>query len=168
MRAEYPTAHSSKLICASRSRQLFLHGWVRCDSPHQQGVGPQIISMGCTPNIALIDRVLTLPPRYPCRLNPLPASRFLPPRSGLERSDFVPWHIATYCTAIRLRSQTGNTGHGWTCGLPGPIAIDTREPPVGALKKGLLRPRLSAIIMSSRLPASHPDRRAVLIQIVAL
>ena len=95
MRAEYPTAHSSKLICASRSRHLLLlHGWVRCDSPHQQGVGPQIISMGCTPNIALIDRVLTLPPRYPCRLNRLPASRFLPPRSGLERSDFVPWHLS--------------------------------------------------------------------------
>src|SRR5262245_48613267 len=33
------------------------------------------------------------------------------------------------------------------------------------LKKGLLRPRLSAIIMSSRLPASHPDCRAVLIRL---
>jgi len=32
----------------------------------------------------------------------------------------------------------------------------------------LHRPRLSAIIISSRLPASHPDCRAVLIQIVAL
>ena len=52
--------------------------------------------------------------------------------------------------------------------LAPPVAIDTREPQVGALKKGLLRPRLSAIIMSSRLPASHPDCRAVLIQIVAL
>jgi hypothetical protein len=39
---------------------------------------------------------------------------------------------------------------------------------VGTLKKGLLRPRLSAIITLSRLPASHPDRRAVLIEIVAL
>ena len=28
-------------------------------------------------------------------LNWLPASRLLPPRSGLERSDFVPWPIAT-------------------------------------------------------------------------
>jgi hypothetical protein len=65
-------------------------------------------------------------------------------------------------------SLTEHCGHGWTCSLPGPIAIDTREPPVGALEKGLLRPRLSAIIMSSRLPASHPDCRAVLIQIVAL
>jgi hypothetical protein len=42
----------------------------------------------------------------------------------------------------------------------------TRE--VGTLKNGLLRPRLGAIIMLSRLPASHPDCRAGLIQIVAL
>jgi len=38
---------------------------------------------------------------------------------------------------------------------------------VGTLKKGLLPPKLSAIITLSRLPASHPDCRAVLIQIVA-
>ena len=35
--------------------------------------------------------VLTLPPRYRCPLDRLPASRLLPPRSGLERSDFVLW-----------------------------------------------------------------------------
>src|ERR1700730_11474161 len=35
-------------------------------------------------------------------------------------------------------------------------------------KKSVLRPRLSAIIMWSRLLVSHPDCRAVLIQIVAL
>jgi hypothetical protein len=34
---------------------------------------------------------LTLPPRYRCPLNRLPASRLLLPRSGLERSDFVRW-----------------------------------------------------------------------------
>jgi len=39
---------------------------------------------------------------------------------------------------------------------------------VGTLKNGLLRPRLSAIVMPSRLPASHPDCRAVLIEIVVL
>jgi hypothetical protein len=38
---------------------------------------------------------LTLPPHYRCPLDRLPASRLLPPRSGLERSDFVPWPIAT-------------------------------------------------------------------------
>jgi hypothetical protein len=36
--------------------------------------------------------VLTLPPRNRCPLDRLPASRLLLPRSGLERSDFVPWH----------------------------------------------------------------------------
>jgi len=35
--------------------------------------------------------VLTSPPRYRCPLDRLPASRLLPPRSGLERSDFVQW-----------------------------------------------------------------------------
>jgi hypothetical protein len=33
--------------------------------------------------------------RYHDPLNWLPASRLLLPRSGLERSDFVRWHIAT-------------------------------------------------------------------------
>jgi hypothetical protein len=33
-----------------------------------------------------------LPPRHPCPLDRLPASRLLLPRSGLERSDFVHWH----------------------------------------------------------------------------
>jgi hypothetical protein len=36
--------------------------------------------------------VLTLLPRYRRPLDQLPASRLLLPRSGLERSDFVPWH----------------------------------------------------------------------------
>src|SRR6202140_1109820 len=31
--------------------------------------------------------------RQCCPLNWLPVSRFLPPRSGLERSDFVLWHL---------------------------------------------------------------------------
>jgi hypothetical protein len=31
--------------------------------------------------------------RQRCSLNWLPASRLLPPRSGLERSDFVLWHL---------------------------------------------------------------------------
>jgi hypothetical protein len=35
--------------------------------------------------------VLTLPPRYRCPLDQLPASRLLAPRSGVERSDFVLW-----------------------------------------------------------------------------
>src|SRR5215472_8094874 len=44
--------------------------------------------MCCTPTLRWLI-VLTLPPRYRCPLNWLPASRLLLPRSGLERSDFV-------------------------------------------------------------------------------
>ena len=40
--------------------------------------------------------------RYCCPLNWLPASRLLPPRSGLERSDFVHWHQA----ALRVIDRT--------------------------------------------------------------
>ena len=65
-------------------------------------------------------------------------------------------------------SLSGHCGHGWTCRLPGPVAIDARQPQVGTLKKGLHRPRLSAIIPNLTAAGSHPDCRAVLIQIVAL
>ena len=46
--------------------------------------------MCCTPTVRLLI-VLTLPPSYRCPLNRPPARRLLLPRSGLERSDFVPW-----------------------------------------------------------------------------
>jgi hypothetical protein len=52
--------------------------------------------------------------------------------------------------------------------LARPVAIATQQPQVGTLKKSLLRPRLSAIIMLSRLLVSHPDCRAVLICAVRL
>jgi hypothetical protein len=66
-----------------------------------------------------------------------------------------------------IRRQEQAAGRHAREGLDG--ALDAGGvPPLGALKKGLLRVRLSPIIMSSRLPASHPDCRAVLIQIVAL
>src|ERR1700704_1132329 len=65
-------------------------------------------------------------------------------------------------------SLSGHCGHGWTCRLPGPVAIDAWQPQVGPLKKGLHRPRLSAIIPNLTAAGSHPDCRAVLIQIVAL
>jgi hypothetical protein len=39
--------------------------------------------------------------RFP--LSWLPVSRLLPPRSGLERSDFVQWHIASFGFAAELR-----------------------------------------------------------------
>ena len=65
-------------------------------------------------------------------------------------------------------SLTGHCGHGWTCSLPRPVAIDPRQPQDGTLKKGLHRPRLNAIILILTAAGSHPDCRAVLIQIVAL
>jgi len=52
--------------------------------------------------------------------------------------------------------------------LAPPVAIDTRQPQDGTLKKGLHRPRLNAIIPILTAAGSHPDCRAVLIQIVAL
>jgi hypothetical protein len=52
--------------------------------------------------------------------------------------------------------------------LTPPVAIDTRQPQDGTLKKGLHRPRLNAIIPILTAADSHPDCRALLIQIVAL
>src|SRR5215510_10418692 len=49
--------------------------------------------------------------RYWGPLARLRASRLLLPRSGLERSDFVPWPFATCCAAAQFRSQTGDSGH---------------------------------------------------------
>jgi hypothetical protein len=56
--------------------------------------------MRCTP----IIRELIVATRYRCPLHRLPASRLLLPRSGLERSDFVLWHIASFrCNAMVRR-----------------------------------------------------------------
>lgn len=48
------------------------------------------------------------------------------------------------------------------------VAIDKRQLQDGTFKKGLHRPNLSAIIPNLTAAGSHPDCRAVLIQIVAL
>src|SRR6266849_1447534 len=45
--------------------------------------------------------------RQRCPLSWLPVSRLLPPRSGLERSDFVLWHIATFCCAVEFGRHRG-------------------------------------------------------------
>jgi hypothetical protein len=50
-------------------------------------------------------------------------------------------------------SPSGHCGRGWTCSLPGPVAINTRKSQDGTVKKSLHRPRLSAIILGSRPPA---------------
>jgi hypothetical protein len=52
---------------------------------------------------------LTLPPRY-LSSQPLPASRLSLPRSGLERSDFVPWPIATEIHAPWNVGDQGKSG----------------------------------------------------------
>jgi len=54
--------------------------------------------------------VLTLPPRYRCPLDRLPASRLLPPRSGLERSDFVPWPEGEVLTCVSNVCSPRNCG----------------------------------------------------------
>jgi hypothetical protein len=88
-----PRAHSSNLVCANRQGDLviFVRG---ADLASRQGAGPQMVG-GALINASRRHRreliVLTLPPRYHRPLHQLPASRLLPPRSGLERSDFVLW-----------------------------------------------------------------------------
>jgi hypothetical protein len=62
-------------------------------------------------------------------------------------------------------SLSGHYGHGLTLQLIPPVA---RQPQDGTVKKGLRRPRLTAIIPILTAAGSHPDCRAVLIQIVAL
>jgi hypothetical protein len=65
-------------------------------------------------------------------------------------------------------SLTGHCGHGWTCSLPRPIAIDTRQPQDGTVEKGLHRPRLSAIIPILTAAGSHPDCRAITIALIKI
>ena len=79
----------------------------QCGWPHQ-GAGPRLISC-CNANSKLADRV-DLPPRYRCPLNRLPASRLLLPRSGLERSDFVPWPLASFRGDAECWSLSGHSG----------------------------------------------------------
>jgi hypothetical protein len=45
--------------------------------------------------------------------------------------------------------------------LAPPVAIDTRQPQDGTLKKGLHRPRLNAITSILTAAGSHPDCRAI-------
>jgi hypothetical protein len=73
--------------------------------------------------------VLTLPPRYRCPLNRLPASRLLLPRSGLERSDFVLWPIAT---EIHVPWNVGDQGKSGLVVLNMSFgALDEKEPFAG-------------------------------------
>jgi hypothetical protein len=67
------------------------------------------------PDSALVDRVdLATPLSSSFRL--ALASRLLPPRSGLERSDFVPWPISAPNQAGR---RGGYWGYGFLAGCEG-------------------------------------------------
>src|SRR6266851_2333754 len=67
--------------------------------------------MRCTPTIHDLI-VLTLPPRHRCPLDRMPASRLLLPRSGLERSDFVLWHITSFRCAAEFDRYRGIADSG--------------------------------------------------------
>src|ERR1700719_538596 len=44
-------------------------------------------------------------------LGRLPASRLRPPRSGLERSDFVLWPLSSVALTQQIGSDRSNSGH---------------------------------------------------------
>jgi hypothetical protein len=54
--------------------------------------------------------VLTLATCYCCPLDQPPPSRFLPPRSGLERSDFVRWPIGEVPVCFDKVRSLGHNG----------------------------------------------------------
>src|SRR5271169_3311882 len=72
--------------------------------------------------------------RFP--LSWLPVSRLLPPRSGLERSDFVPCSIASAAPLLTRsdlpRSDITHPGHHFRKG-PRPCAIFTQPGPLAAI-----------------------------------
>jgi len=65
-------------------------------------------------------------------------------------------------------SLSGHCGRGWTYSLPGPVTIDTRKSQDGTVKKGLAPAQAQRDHYIVSAAGSHPDCRAVLIQIVAL
>jgi hypothetical protein len=87
LRAEisHGTFKQTGLRYSSRQFLSFRYRWGRCGSPHSCAAR----------RTARLSIVLTLPPCYRCPLDRLQASRLLPPRSGLDRSDFVLWPGST-------------------------------------------------------------------------
>src|SRR5258705_4763562 len=81
------------------------------------------------------------------------------------------WSLLAHSDGRHIDSRpwlSGHCGRGWTCSLPGPVAIDTWQSQDGTAKKGLApaqAQRDHPIVMAA---GSHPDCRAILIQIVAL
>jgi hypothetical protein len=49
----------------------------------------------------------------------------------VERSDFVPWHLASFRCDAEFGRYRRHSGHGWTCRWVAPVANDpirTRRP----------------------------------------
>ena len=96
MRAEIPTAHLSKLVRAIRQANFWYLRYRpgRCDARGKVWLAsddPAVLDHALHADNTRVDRGN---PGYRCPLNRLPVSRLLLPRSGLERSDFVPWHFS--------------------------------------------------------------------------
>src|SRR5450432_2551719 len=79
--------------------------------------------------------------RQRCPLSWLPVSRLLPPRSGLERSDFVLWHKAFVLQANReqLRwtahsdlNRLPTAGRLWCAYVPPYVSVDCYRPVAAA------------------------------------
>src|SRR5215468_1696053 len=92
LRAEIETAHSSKLVGAF-VKAIFYHCVIGAADDVAGRMRMLTRARSCVARQLRWLIVLTLPPRYRCPLNRLPASRLSLPRSGLERSDFVPWPV---------------------------------------------------------------------------
>jgi hypothetical protein len=109
LRAKFTRQVSSKPIGAIRQGQ-FCHSVSGSMSVAGSGTGLRVILVclivRCTlhPNREFVGRG-DLVDSLSSRL--VTDSRLLPPRSGLERSDFVLWPISTVPIAKRLRTLTG-------------------------------------------------------------
>jgi len=96
LRAEIPTAHLSKLVRAIRQANFWYLRYRpgRCDARGKVWLAsddPAVLDHALHADNTRVDRGN---PGYRCPLNRLPVSRLLLPRSGLERSDFVHWHLS--------------------------------------------------------------------------
>src|SRR5215472_12325487 len=83
--------------------------------------------------------------RYHYLLTWLPISRLLLPRSGLERSDFVRWPIASFRGDAKVDRYRGIADHARTCRWPQPVANDPKR----AL--GCQRGRSSVVLVGNQI-----------------
>jgi len=82
-------------------------------------MGPQVFLLAVLDhalraNSTLVDRVDLVTKAYRCPLHRLRVPRLLLPRSGLERSDFVLWHLCDMplnADNVCLSGKTGSERH---------------------------------------------------------